>query len=334
MKDTPIKCKIGTVWDGGYNLLTMNLKSFHSFKFLCFLICLSGFLAVCSCVHFRETVYLDVYRGEPIPFGEMVESLTNARLIYIGEIHTLKRHHRFQLSIIEALCQTNTRLAIGLEMLPFTVQEHLDRWIEGELNEKEFLKLINWEDNWNIDFGLYKPIFDFARKKKIRLLALNAPRSLVKTVARKGLTGLTDEEKDMLPPVIPSSEEHRELLSLSLKRHKTLGGDMQRSIYEAQDVWDSTMSHYVVEYLKSEEGSEKTIVVLAGSGHMAYGYGIPARVAMEFDLPYRIIVPTGSGDIEFKEAWRKYIEPTELTHEDYNFIQRPISNFIYLVPLR
>ena len=334
MKGTLITYKICTAWDGGYNFLTMILKSFHSFKLLCFLICFSGFLAVFSCVHFRETVYLDVYRGEPISFEEMVESLTNARLIYIGEVHTLKRHHRFQLSVIEALYQTNTRLAIGLEMLPFTVQEHLDRWIEGELNEKEFLKLINWEDNWNIDFGLYKPIFDFARKKKIRLLALNAPRSLVKTVARKGLTGLTDEEKEMLPPVIPSSEEHRELLSLSLKRHKTLGGDMQRSIYEAQDVWDSTMSHYVVEYLKSEEGSDKTIVVLAGSGHMAYGYGIPARVAMEFDLPYRIIVPTGSGDIEFKEAWRKYIEPTELTHEDFSFIQRPISNFIYLVPLR
>ena len=109
---------------------------------------------------------------------------------------------------------------------------------------------------------------------------------------------------------------------------------MQRSIYEAQDVWDSTMAHYVVEYLKSEEGSDKTIVVLAGSGHMAYGYGIPARVATAFDLPYRIIVPTSSGDIEFEEAWRKYIEPTELTHEDFNFIQRPIADFIFLVPLR
>ena len=312
----------------------MILRHFHSFKFLCFLVCCSGFLAVLSCVHFRETVYLDVYRGEPIAFEEMVESLTKARLIYIGEVHTLKRHHRFQLRVIEALYHTNPRLAIGLEMLPFTCQEHLDRWVEGKLNEKEFLKLIDWEGNWNIDFNLYKPIFEFARKKKIRLLALNVPRSLVKTVARKGLAGLTDEEKKLLPPIIPSSEEHRELLALSLKRHKTLEGDMQRSIFEAQDVWDSTMAHYVVEYLKSGEGSDKTIVVLAGAGHMTYGYGIPARVAMSFDLPYRIIVPTSSGDMEFEEAWRKYIEPTELTHEDFNFIQRPIADFIFLVPLR
>ena len=312
----------------------MFLRNLHFSRFLCFLVLISSFLTVFSCIHFREKVYLDVYRGEPIDFEEMVESLTNARLIYIGEVHTIKRHHRFQLRVIEALYQKNTQLAIGLEMLPFTVQEHLDRWIEGDLNEKEFLKLIDWKGNWNIDFDLYKPIFDFAREKKIRLLALNAPRSLVKTVARKGVEGLTEEEKDMLPPVIPSSEEHRKLLALSLKRHKTFGGDMQKSIYEAQDVWDSTMAHYVVEYLKSEEGSDKTIVVLAGSGHMSYGYGIPTRVSMEFDLPYRIIVPTGSGDIEFKEAWRKYIEETELTHEDFIFVQRPVANFIFLVPLR
>ena len=94
------------------------------------------------------------------------------------------------------------------------------------------------------------------------------------------------------------------------------------------------MAYYIVKYLLSDEGNDKTIVVLAGSGHMSYGYGIPEKVSMTFDLPYRIIVPTGSGDVEFEEAWKKYIEPAELTHEDFNFIQRPIADFIFLVPLR
>ncbi len=221
-----------------------------------------------------------------------------------------------------------------MEMLPFTVQEHLDRWVAGDLGEKEFLKLVDWETNWSIDFDLYKPIFEYAREKKIRLLALNAPRSLVKAAARKGLSGLTDEEKAMLPPVTPSSEEHRRYLGLSLKQHKTLRGDMAQSAYEAQDVWDSTMAHYVVEYLQSREGKDKTVVVLAGSGHMVYGYGIPERVASAADLPYRIILPTGSGDVEFQKEWEKFIEPTTLLHEDFNFIQRPIADFMFLVPLR
>ena len=298
------------------------------------LTCCCSMLGLLSCIHVREAVYLDLYQGEPIPFEEMVDSLTKARVVYVGEVHTIKRHHRFQLRVIKALDEQKISLAIGMEMLPFPTQEYLDRWIAGDLGEKKFLELIDWDTNWSIDFDLYKPIFEYAREKQIRLLALNAPRSLVKSVARKGLSGLTDEEKDMLPPVTPSSEEHRRYLGLSLKQHKTLRGDMARSAYEAQDVWDSTMAHYVVEYLKSNEGKDKTVVVLAGSGHMVYGYGIPERVAIACDLPYRIILPTGSGDIEFQKEWEKFIEPTTLTHEDFNFIQRPIADFMFLVPLR
>ncbi|MEE9504801.1 MAG: ChaN family lipoprotein, partial [Thermodesulfobacteriota bacterium] len=68
-----------------------------------------------SCIHFREKTYLDVYQGEPISFAEMMESLTKARLIYIGENHTLKRHHRFQHDVIRALYQDKIPMAIGLE---------------------------------------------------------------------------------------------------------------------------------------------------------------------------------------------------------------------------
>jgi len=275
-----------------------------------------------------------VYQGEPISFEEMIESLTKARVIYLGEIHSLKRHHRFQLRVIRALYQEKIPLAIGLEMLPFTSQKYLDTWIEGIVEKKKFLQLINWEKNWGIDFDLYEPIFDFAREKRIKLLALNAPHKLVKKVAREGLSGLSDEEKGVLPAITHSTDEHRKYLALALSRHKTLRGEFEQYAYEAQEVWDSTMAHYVVEYLKSDEGKNKTVVVLAGSGHLAYGYGIPERVFQKLAYPYRIMIPTSSGDVEFQSEWEKYIEPVELTHEDFLFIQRPIADFIFLVPLR
>jgi len=287
-----------------------------------------------SCIHLREEVYLDVHQGEPISFEEMIESLAKARVIYLGETHSLKRHHRFQLHVIRALYQEKIPLAIGLEMLPFTAQGYLDTWIEGKTEKEEFLQLINWEQIWGIDSNLYQPIFDFAREKRIKLLALNAPRKLVKKVAREGLSGLSDEEKGMLPAITHSTDEHRRYLALALSRHKILRGEHEQYAYEAQDVWDSTMAHYVVEYLKGDEGKNKTVVVLAGSGHLAYGYGIPERVSQKLAYSYRIILPTSSGDIEFQKEWERYIEPVELTHEDFHFIQRPIADFIFLVPLR
>ena len=113
-----------------------------------------------------------------------------------------------------------------------------------------------------------------------------------------------------------------------------LKGEFEQYAYEAQDIWDSTMAHYVVTYLKSDEGKDKTVVVLAGSGHMGYGYGIPERVSDALHLPYRIIIPTASGDVKFKKEWEKHIEPAELIHEDFRFIKRPIADFLFLVPLR
>ena len=302
--------------------------------FTSLLILSAVFLLPLSCVHFREPVHLDVYRGEPVPFEEMIDSLAQARLIYIGEIHTLERHHRFQLRVIQALSQRNLPLAVGMEMLPFTVQSHLDAWTEGRLGEKEFLQLIDWKTNWGTDFGLYRPIFAYARRNKIPLRALNAPRDAVKEVARKGLSGLSEETRRMLPPVTVSSEEHRRLLALFIGRHKTLRADMQDAAYEAQDVWDSTMAHGVVQYLNSKEGAGKTMVVLAGTGHLAYGFGIPERVARSCNLPCRIIIPSDSGDLEYQKEWERYVEPADLTHEDFLFLGRPIANFLFVVPLR
>lgn len=287
-----------------------------------------------SCIHFREAVHLDVYRGEPVPFEEMIDSLARARVVYVGEIHTLERHHRFQLRIIQALDQRKVPLAIGLEMLPFTVQPHLDAWSAGRLGEKEFLRIIDWETNWGADYGMYRPIFEYARKQHIPLRALNAPRDAVKEVARKGLSGLSEEGRRMLPPINRSSEEHRRLLALSIGRHKMVRADMQEAAYEAQDVWDSTMAYGVVSYLNSKEGAGKAMVVLAGTGHIAYGFGIPERVARSCNLPYRIIIPSDSGDLAYEKEWERYVEPADLTHEDFLFLDRPIANFIFLVPLR
>jgi uncharacterized iron-regulated protein len=298
------------------------------------LICPVVFLLPFSCIHFREAVHFDVYQGEPVPFAEMIDSLAQARMIYIGETHTLERHHRFQLRVIKALAQRNGELAIGLEMLPFTVQSHLDEWTAGRMSEKEFLRLIDWETNWGTDYDLYRPIFEYARRERIPLRALNAPRSLVKDVAKKGLAGLSEEHRRMLPPTTLSSEDHRRLLALSIGRHKTVRADMQEAAYEAQDVWDSTMAHGVVSYLNTAEGKLKTVVVLAGTGHMAYGYGIPERVAGACDLPYRIVIPTDSGDLAYEKEWERYVEPADLKHEDFLFLSRPIANYMYLVPLR
>jgi hypothetical protein len=58
--------------------------------------------------------------------------------------------------------------------------------------------------------------------------------------------------------------------------------------YQSQILWDETMSRSVDEYLKSDP--ERTMIVLAGQGHLRYGSGIPRRTYRRNGLEYAIVL--------------------------------------------
>src|SRR4028118_1600443 len=47
--------------------------------------------------------------------------------------------------------------------------------------------------------------------------------------------------------------------------------------FTAQVLWDETMADKIAQFLKANPNYQ--VVVLAGTGHIIYGYGIPSRVA-------------------------------------------------------
>ena len=73
-----------------------------------------------------------------------------------------------------------------MEMFREPQQESLDRWVRGEMTELEFLKDSRWYENWNSDFGYYRDILNFAREKRIDVLALNPSRDLQRQLAAGG----------------------------------------------------------------------------------------------------------------------------------------------------
>jgi len=45
---------------------------------------------------------MDAARGEPITFDSLLDELQSTRVIYLGEHHTVARHHEFQQAILDA----------------------------------------------------------------------------------------------------------------------------------------------------------------------------------------------------------------------------------------
>lgn len=150
--------------------------------------------------------------GTIIPFAKMIQEMKGVPLVYIGETHNSLPMHDLQFKIIQALYEQDRNIAIGLEMLPVTSQDVLNKWSLGILSEEEFIREGQWYVNWNFNFGFSKRIFDFAKANKIPMFGLNAPRELVTKIRMSGWEALKDEEKAIIPKPDLTHPEHRQLI--------------------------------------------------------------------------------------------------------------------------
>jgi uncharacterized iron-regulated protein len=167
-----------------------------------------------------------------------------------------------------------------MEMFQRPFQKEIDRYFRGEDGEDEFLKAAEYKERWGFDWSLYRPVVEFCRKNGVPLAALNAPRELTRKISKGGYEGLTDDEKKQLGDVDFQVKEHRDYWYERLpKLHglKDPTADQKERGYQVMTVWDEYMGASSAAFQK--ERDLRRMVVLAGSGHVERGFGIPARAA-------------------------------------------------------
>ena len=225
-------------------------------------------------------------RGKPDPIvidlektatlSTLMESLAQERVVYIGETHTAYEDHLLQLEILKGMQAQQGNLAIGLEWFQWPFQEHLDAYLAGEIPEAEMLDKTGYYERWRFDYRLYRPIVAYAREKGIPLIALNAPAELTSAISSADNEALSGELHEMLPDSYDFSDtDYRRRLESFYSEHPDSGGSFE-GFLQVQLTWDESMAQRVSEYLKSDP--DNRMLVLAGSGHVEYRSGIPARV--------------------------------------------------------
>jgi uncharacterized iron-regulated protein len=280
----------------------------------------------------RCGMWIDLYSGEPIRYADMMDDLAGARVIYLGERHTLARHHELQQKIIESLAERGVELAIGLEMLPVDLQPVLNKYNAGEITFDDLARETSWEDIWD-NYDQYRGPIEAGHRAGARLLALNARRELAKEVARSGLEGVGPEWASRLPRNLVTDQPayERELLrEMMVMAHATGQKDMMRRMFEAQVVKDETMAEAIARFVLSPAGRGRTVVVLCGAGHVSYGYGIPSRVERRVPgIVERIVIFSESGDIVLSEREKAMARMIEITHTELRENEVPFADYIH-----
>jgi len=245
---------------------------------------------------------VDTARGDTLTPAQLAERLDGVRLVFFGEQHTSMDVHRAQLRLLEELQKTGRPVMIGLEMFPYTAQEGLDQWIGGLLTENGFLELGGWYESWGLPWGYYRDLFVFARDHAIPMIGVNTPREVVSAVREEGLDQLTEEQRERLPPSMnldgPGTEDHRRLFRAFFEDesgtiHSTMTDEQLESMRTAQVTWDATMGYNAVRAL-DDAPEDAIMVVLIGSGHVAYGLGAERQARQWFDGAIATVVPVAA----------------------------------------
>jgi uncharacterized iron-regulated protein len=255
--------------------------------------------------------------GDQISFAQLLSDLYKTRVIFIGESHDQIAHHQIQVKLIQTLIHQGKDVVVAMEMFERSQQPILDRWSQGLLTEEEFLKEIQWDTTWGMDYELYKGILDEAKSHRLKVIALNVQRELVRKVAQSGIKGLSPEDKKKLPEMDLTDQQHRTYIKSIYKGHEGGSAKGFKKFYEAQSLWDEGMAETLSEFLESGEGKHKTVLVFVGSGHLVYGFGILKRFYRRTSIPCQTVV---------LKAWKEKID------EDFTFTEpsSPLANFLWI----
>lgn len=217
-----------------------------------------------------------------IPAREVLSSAAEQSVVLLGESHDSADDHRWQLQTIAALAALRGKVVLGFEMFPRRVQPALDRWVAGELGEKEFLAAADWDRVWGYEAPLYMPLFHFARLNRIPMIALNVEHSFPQAVGARGFDAVPPEKREGVSAAAPASEAYMKRLFSIYRKHPDKGKSPTRSdpaflrFVQSQLVWDRAFAQAIAERIRRDPAA--LVIAIMGSGHIMHGDGVPHQL--------------------------------------------------------
>jgi uncharacterized iron-regulated protein len=207
----------------------------------------------------------------------LVDEVQAARVVMVGETHDRYDHHLNQLAVIRGLHERGVPVAIGMEYFQRPFQAHLDDFAAGRTTLAQLLERTEWRQRWRFDVRLYQDILAYAQRHGIPLVALNAATETVAAVSAGGIDALDADRRALFPRRIELAEgAYRAQLNQVFAMHGNMPEAHRERFLQVQYVWDQTMARTAGDYLTANP--ERTLVLLAGSGHLLHDNAIPERL--------------------------------------------------------
>jgi uncharacterized iron-regulated protein len=228
-------------------------------------------------------------------FEVLLAELAKVDVAFVGEQHDDPVTHRIERAILEGLARRRANVIVSLEMFERDVQASLDDYLAGRLSEEEFLKASRPWPRYATD---YRPLVEFARAHRWKVIASNVPRRIASQVSKQGLdvarSGSESDRKLVAAELAcPMDDYFKRFAEVMSKGHPGADSkpadkqkeDEQRAMierfYYAQCVKDETMAESIANvFAGQEEVQNRPLVVhFNGAFHSDYRLGTASRAA-------------------------------------------------------
>lgn len=228
-----------------------------------------------------------VYRtsdGSALAVPELAETLSDADVVFFGEYHDDAILHKLELELLQELVQTVPSLAVSMEMFERDTQDVLDAYLDGRMEEKEFITLSRAWSNYTTD---YKPLIEFAKERSLPVIAANIPRRYAAKVRNQGWMAVDTvplaERRWIARELKVINDAYREkfvaAMQVNMGSHGMPGASsMFDALYRAQSLKDDTMAESINDFLATHPGM--SVIHYNGDFHSNSHLGTAQKLAL------------------------------------------------------
>ncbi len=217
-------------------------------------------------------------KADTVSFDDLITALSTYDVVFVGEEHDSRPAHEAELSILQNLFTFDSSIVLGLEMFERDVQAVLDSYLDSGTNESTFVSQARPWPNYETD---YKPLVEFAKARKIPVVAANIPRRAASAVAKAGEISpavLGPDSVYMPSAVHLDSREYHDRFAETMEgmpKSGPMAAMMMDGLFKAQVLKDAVMAEALFPWL--DQG--RKVIFFCGRFHSDYHLGVPYQLS-------------------------------------------------------
>ena len=236
----------------------------------------------------------DAGSGKDLTAAQLASKLQKYDVVFFGEYHDQSEIHQYELELLEAMYKAKgAKLALSMEMFEVDNQSKLNNFLADTLSEENFLAASRPWPNYGTD---YAPLVNFAKEKKMPVIAANVPRFLAAHVAKNNASteGVEAQYQQWLPKHTYAPEgAYKDKFNAQMSSPAApmkMPPQRLAAVYAAQCLKDDKMAESIAAFADAHQNMQ--ILHINGCFHSVAHLGTTQKLeALRPELKVAVITP-------------------------------------------